>query len=94
MAILNRLLQNQVQVLASGSVAQGSEQGSHKSSVAGSSPATPITYGLLAQLVERLPCKQKVIGSNPIRSIEGRSTSPSATSGGNGIRSPGADTAV
>ena len=35
----------------------------------GSSPGTP-TLGTVAQLVERLPCKQGVVGSIPTRSIQ------------------------
>ena len=35
---------------------------------AGSSPARPTIYGLLAHLGERLPCKQEVTGSIPVRS--------------------------
>ena len=34
--------------------------------VAGSSPAWVVQYGILAQLGEHLPYKQRVIGSSPI----------------------------
>ena len=34
--------------------------------VAGSSPAWVVLYGILAQLGEHLPYKQRVIGSNPV----------------------------
>ena len=37
--------------------------------VAGSSPAWVVQYGILAQLGEHLPYKQRVIGSSPIGPI-------------------------
>ena len=38
--------------------------------VAGSSPAWVVQYGILAQLGEHLPYKQRVIGSSPIGPID------------------------
>ena len=40
-----------------------------KREVGGSSPLKPISYGGLAQLGERLPCKQEVTSSNLVFSI-------------------------
>ena len=41
-----------------------------KHEVGGSSPLGPTTYGGVAQLGEHLPCKQGVMGSNPIISTK------------------------
>ena len=52
-----------------GAVAQSVEQRPEKPRVAGSIPACATIFGALAHLVEHLPFKQVVPGSNPGRLI-------------------------
>ena len=49
--------------------------------VAGSSPAWVVQYGILAQLGEHLPYKQRVIGSSPIGPIYIKGGFPSGQRG-------------